>query len=262
MPDRQNPQALFLEHREWIDRVAAAVCKRHGVWGQEAEDFASRAREKLIEDDYAVFRQFRGDSALTTYLAAVVTRHFHDYSRERRGRWRASAAAERLGSPAKELEVLVYRDGYRLEQAGEKLRTAGVTDLSDARLARLFASLPVREPLRPTEVSAPDPVLEAAEGSSRADERIMAGEAETRWGGLVGALDRAMARLEPEDLLIARMHFADGRGVADVARALGLEQKPLYGRVKRVRARLRELLEEEGVRGEDVRDVLAEEDAP
>jgi len=253
MPDRQNPEALFLEHLGWIDRVAAMACKKHSVWGPEAEDFAGWVREKLIEGDYAAFRQFRGECALKTYIATVVTRHFHDYWRERRGRWRASAAAERLGTPAKELEALVHRDGYRLEQAGEKLRTSGLTGLSDVELARLLARLPTRAPLRPVEVTAPDPVLDMAEGPSRADERLVAGEAQERHGQLIGALDGAMARLEPEDRLIARMHFGEGRTLADVARALGLEQKPLYRRVERVRARLRAYMEEDGVRGADVR---------
>ena len=41
MSARQKAEILFLEHLEWIDRVAAMTCSKAGVWGAEAEDFAS-----------------------------------------------------------------------------------------------------------------------------------------------------------------------------------------------------------------------------
>lgn len=255
-----NPEALFLEHLGWIDRVAGIACSKHGVWGDEARDFTAWVRMKLVEDDYAVLRNFRGDSEFKTFLAAVVVRHFYAFGRAQRGRWRPSAAAERLGSPAKDLEVLVHRDGYTLEQAGEKLRTAGRTTLSDVDLARLLARLPPRQPLRPVEVD-PELVLEARPGGSRADERVAAAEAEAHRGEVMGALGQALKQLEPEEQLIVRMHFADGLTLADVARALRLDQKPLYRRVERLRARLRALLEAAGLRGDDVRGLLYEPEA-
>jgi RNA polymerase sigma factor (sigma-70 family) len=258
MADRQNAEEKFLEHLGWIDRVAAMMCGRHGVWGTDAEDFAGWIRIKLMEDDYAPIRKFRGDAKLRTYLAAVVVRQFHEYWRGRRGRWRPSAAATRLGPPAEDLEVLVYRDGYTLEQAGEKLRTAGRTTLSNTELARLLNQLPARGPLRPLEVSA-EAEVDAAEGSFRADERVDAAEAEAQRDRVMGALRSAMTQLEPEEQLIVRMHFADGRSLAEVARTLHLEQKPLYRRVERLRVRLRGYLEDAGVHGGDVHGAIGEQ---
>ena len=259
MVDRLNPEALFLEHLGWIEKVAALACRKHGMWEAEAEDFAGWIKVKLMEDDYAALRKFRGESALKTFLATSVVRYFHDYSRERWGRWRPSAAAERLGPPAPELEALVHRDGYSLQQAGEKLRTSGRTTLSDAELARLLESLPARGPLRPVEVAS-DPVLEAVVGPSHADERVTDSETASRRGEVMEALKRAFERLDPEDRMIVRMHFADGRTLADVARALRLEQKPLFRRVEQLRASLRRELESEGVRTEDVRGMVWEQE--
>jgi RNA polymerase sigma factor (sigma-70 family) len=258
MYDRQSAEALFLEHLGWIERVAAMACARQGVWGAEAEDFAAWVKIRLMEDGYAAIRRFRGESEMKTYLATVVVRQSHDYMRERLGRWRPSAAAERLGPTARDLEALVHRDGYRLGQAGEKLRTAGRTTLSDAELARLLAHLPARAPLRPVEVTAETALL-GAESPSRADAGLAAAETGARRGEVMGSLDRALERLEAEDRMIVRMHFAEGRTLADVARALRLEQKPLYRRVERLRKQLRALLESDGVRGADVRGVLGEE---
>jgi len=260
MLEREAAEALFLEHLGWIDRVASMACSNHGVWGADAEDFAASVRMALVEDDYVIIRRFRGDAEIKTYLASVVVRHFVNFNRAERGRWRPSAAAERLGAPAVDVETLVRRDGYTLQQAGEKLRTAGRTTLSDAELARLLAQLPERAPLRP-EVGEPATGLDAAPGDSRADERVVEAEADSRRTEVLGVLGTAMEQLEPEEQLIVRLHFAEGYTLADVARALRLEQKPLYRRVDRLRARLRTLLESAGLGGDDVRG-LYELDTP
>jgi RNA polymerase sigma factor (sigma-70 family) len=257
MYDRLSPEALFVEHLAWIDRVASMTCSRYGVWGAEAEDFTAWVRMKLMENDYAILRRFQGNSELKTYLASVVFRHVVSLIRAMRGRWRPSAAARRLGPPAADLELLVHRDRYTLRQAGEKLRVAGRTTLSDVELARLLERLPKRGPLRPQEVE-----LDAAPGVLHADERVRAAEAAAHYEKAMAALRRAMQQLEAEDRLIVQMYFADGNSLADVARGLGLEQKPLYRRVKRVRVRLRALLESEGLSEDDARDIVFESDDP
>lgn len=262
MLDRGEAEALFLEHLEWIDRTALKTCGKYGIRGTEADDFVAQVRMKLMEDDYLVVRRFVGDSKLRTYLSAVVVRHLADFVRVQRGRWRPTAAAERLGPPAEELERLVRRGGYTLQQAGEKLRTAGQTTLSDLELARLLAQLPERAPLRPV-VAEPAMEMDAAPGASRADERVVAEEAGSRRAEILQALGSAMGELEEEDQLIVQMHFAEGKTVANVARALRLEQKPLYRRVERLRNRLRELLESAGLHRNDVQGLLHDEhDAP
>lgn len=258
MPDRLNAEAVFLQHLGWIENVASIACRRN-AWATEAEDFAAWAKMRMMEDDYAVLRKFRGESEVKTFITTVVVRYFHGYSRERRGRWRSSAVAERLGPPARELEMLVRRDGYRLAQAGEKLRTAGHTTLSDMELARLLARIPERAPLRPVEVGA-EPLLGAADRGSRADERVAAAEAEAQRKDLKEALDRALRELTPSERMIVLLHFRDGRTVAHIARTLGLEQKPLYREIPRLRERLRDRLAAEGMSPAAVRGLLDRED--
>jgi RNA polymerase sigma factor for flagellar operon FliA len=258
MLDRESAEALFLEHLGWIDRVALAICARGGIRGAEAEDFTASLRMMLLEDDYAVLRRFLGTSEFKTYLASVLSRHFVSYVRMHQGEWRSSAAAKRLGTPATDLERLVRRDGYTVHQAGEKLRTAGITALSDIELARLLGQLPERAPLRP-EVPEPATGLDYARGDARADERVLAAETESRRAEVMEALNRALRELDPEERLIVRMHFGEGLTLADVARTLRLEQKPLYRRVDRLRNRLRVSLESAGLRQDEVRGLLSEE---
>ena len=251
-PEPQGPGTLFISHLGWIERVAAAVSRRQGSNKEDAEDFASWAKLKLIEDDYAVFRKFRGESSLTTYLTVVIAMLFRDYRTHRWGRWRPSAAARRRGALAVRLETLVYRDQLRLEQAAEALRTAGQTDLPDRELARLLCELPAHRPGRPTEVGS-EPLADAP-AADRADNLVAAEEAEA--GRRV--IDGVLRRLPPEDQLMLRMRFWEGMSVADIARGLGLPQKPLYRRMDRALADLRGYLEESGVSRDRARAALDE----
>ncbi|HEX8452424.1 MAG TPA: sigma-70 family RNA polymerase sigma factor [Longimicrobium sp.] len=251
-------RALFLEHLTWIDRAAAIACVRKGIHGADAEDFAGRVRMALIEDDYGIVRGFDGGSEFKTYLSTVIARLLVNFQREVGGRWRGSMAAQRLGPPADELERLVHREGFTLLQAGEKLRTEGRTTLSDAELARLFGQLPARTPLRP-EVQEPVTGLEGQD-DSRADDRVMEAEADSRRVEIVRALDAAMGQLDPEERMIVKLRYADGNTLADVARTLRLDQKPLYRRAPRLLARLLQLLESAGLRRDDVRGFLNDDD--
>jgi RNA polymerase sigma factor for flagellar operon FliA len=66
------------------------------------------------------------------------------------------------------------------------------------------------------------------------------------------ALIRALAGLSPQDQLVLRLHFGEGLTIADVARALRVEQKPLYRQLERALETLRHSLESQGIRGEAV----------
>ncbi|HEX6746559.1 MAG TPA: sigma-70 family RNA polymerase sigma factor [Longimicrobium sp.] len=254
MLDAIDPRTLFLDSLPRIEAIAASLCRLYNVRGDEADDFVSWVRERLIENDYAVLGKYRGESELSTFLTVVITRLFHAHGRERMGRWRNSAEAERLGPVARELETLVFRDGCRLHEAAERMRTAGRTTMSDIELARLLDRLPVRRPLRPHEVG--DEPLESAQGDSRADERVSREDAARHRSAVLAALFRVLERLGPEERMIVKMHLQDGTSVADVARALHLDQRALYRRIHRIRDQLRGMMEGEGVSRADVREFL------
>jgi RNA polymerase sigma factor for flagellar operon FliA len=259
MLSRTDLEALFLEHLPWIDRVAGHLCRRHTLSGADAEDFASWARMKLMEDDYAVLRKFRGESALNTYLTVVLSMLFREYRVARWGRWRPSAAARREGPVAVRLETLVHRDGYRLDQAAELLHSAGDTDASETELARMLARLPGRTPLRPTEVGADE--LEHTPAATSADELTERAESQAQRRRLRQALEHALDQLAPEDRVILRMRFWEDLSVADIARGLALPQKPLYRRIERALAVLRGHLQAAGITPDEVRMLLGHMEA-
>ena len=257
MAERHAAEVLFLDNLRHIERIIEALSRRHGLHGDDADDFSSWAKMKLVEDDYAVLRKFRGESSIQTYLTVVIAMLFREYRVAQWGRWRPSAAAQRLGSLAVRLETLVHRDGYRLEEAGELLRTKGETTLSDRELAELLAELPPRTPLRPVRVG--DEPLVDTPADSRADERVVGEEADRERTAAERALADALARLPTEDRLILRMRFWEELSVADIARGLAVPQKPLYRRIERALVQLRGILETHGITRGWVRAMLDEQ---
>jgi RNA polymerase sigma factor for flagellar operon FliA len=212
---------------------------------------------RLLEDDCAILRKFRGECAATTYLTVVLATLFRNYRVREWGKWRPSAAARREGPLAVRLEAMVKRDGFRLEEAGERLRTAGATALSDRELAALLARFPEHAPSRPA--PAGDAALAAVPVPVAADDAVLADEAAARRAAGEAAVRRALDRLAPRDQVVFRLRFWEGLSVAQIARGLGVPQKGLYRRIERALPRLRRELERAGVSGAKVRELLADD---
>ncbi|HEX6747197.1 MAG TPA: sigma-70 family RNA polymerase sigma factor [Longimicrobium sp.] len=256
MPERQDLAALLERHLGWIERVAAALCRKHGLDPDEVDDFTSWVKTRLVEDDYAILRKFRGESQLTTFLTVVLNRMYRDYRVAQLGRWRPSAAARRRGPAAVQLERLVYRDGMSAAQAAAALRSAGI-QLSDGDAIRIVAELGTGVRGRPKQVG--DAPLDITPAAEQADDSVLDSEAQAGRAALREVLGRAMEGLPAEDRRIVEMRFFGGATVADIARALRTEQKPLYRRLERILKHLRGRLEAEGFPADRVREIIDED---
>lgn len=253
--ERSEAERLFINNLETVDRLLGKLCHRHGMHGDDAEEFGSWVKTRLIESDYAAFRQFRGEASISTYLAVVLAMELREYRVKNWGRWRPSAVARRAGSVVIELERLMHRDHVPFRQAAETLRSRGLTTATDRELQSLANALPQRQPLRPVYVSTDAVGSVPSENDS---ETAVAAEVmrETQQA-LLQALDDAIAAQAPEDRVILKLRFWENMGVADIARALNLEQKPLYRRIYTLLARLRQQLESAGISRSAVAEMIA-----
>jgi RNA polymerase sigma factor for flagellar operon FliA len=235
---------LYREHRDILEAAIARTCRRFRLSPADAEDFAGEFRLRLVKEDYAILKQFQGRSSLRTYLLVVVMRAFQDWRNARWGKWRPSAEAKRLGPLAQRLETLVVRDRHTLDEADEILRTnLGIAE-SRASLEAMLARLPVRHSRT---FVADDSLEERPAADAPPDSELERYEAAEAARAAARALARAIIRLPAQDQLILRMRFQDCLTTADIARALHLEQKPLYRRIERLLLELRGCLERDGL---------------
>lgn len=247
-------EALFLASLPVIDDITGQVCRRHRLSPSEADDFRGEVRLHFIDRDYEVLRKFEKRSSLATYVTVVIQRLFLDYRNRQWGKWRPSADAKRLGPTAIQIERLVSRDGWNLEQVVETLRVNhGVT--IDESLQTICDKLARRGPKR--QLVSEDYADGIESGDPLPDAHVVRAEQGFRMRRVRVALDRARQALAPEDRLILKMRFEDAIPVADIARALHLNQKRLYRTIERLLAQIGASLEADGISRDEVRELFA-----
>ncbi len=242
-----NPQQLLLENQEFLARLTRLCCQRKGLSAEQSEDFTQMVNVKLLENDYRVIRQFRGKSKLTSYLAVVIQRYLLDYLNHLWGKWRPSRAAQRLGPLAIRLERLTVRDGLTLEEAVQTLITSEKVQATEAELEELAVKLPRRFKRR---IEADDQLERIAVDDAGAETLVQQREWSADGERIRGAVAEVLATFPAEDAMIVKLHSR--MGVAQIARSLSLEQKPLYRRRDQLMATVRKQLEELGIERQQV----------
>lgn len=251
-PGDLTPMDLFLGHQKLIEEIVAHCCRRAHFKREEAEDFGSLVKIKLLEDDCAILRQYQGKSSLRTYLTVVIKRLLLDYQDHLWGKWRPSAEAERLGPVAIHLERLLFREGYTLEEAIQILRINYKVDMSEAELRDLAARLPPRTGRPPS--LGEDGVEDVPSGEAGPYDDVAENEREGIRRRVYMTLKGCLDALPEEDKLLVkdRMRFS----VAEIARIRRIEQKPLYRRLDKIYKALKACLGKHGVRRQDIKEVL------
>jgi RNA polymerase sigma factor (sigma-70 family) len=245
--------AAFLEaNLPLVEGVVAEVARRYRVRGDALAEFRSLVFLKLVEQDYGVLRRFQGASSLRTYLAVVAQRVLLDHRNHEWGRWRASAAASRLGPVAVRLERLVTRDGFT---PAEAIATVSAqTDVSG--YADFIETLARRGQVRRTRAAlGEDAIPECLDLSPGPHARLERQEQASRAGSVRTVVRDALRSLPPHDHLLVTLRFRDGLSVADAAQVLGLDAKPLYRRIDRILERLHSVLCTDELRGELAREL-------
>lgn len=250
-PPNPTPEQLFLSHLTLIEEIAEHAGRWAKFRPEDCEDFVSWVKIRLMEDDYRVFRQFQQRANLKTFLNVVIRNLARDYRNSLLGKWRPSAEVERLGKVAVRLQTLMVRDGYSFSEACEILRTNEKVEISMAELEDLAAKLPDR---MGRHMVGEDGLQGEAAKDPRPDQRALEHERDGKGRRVYGQLHRALATLSAEDRLLVKMRMRFS--VADIARARNLNQKALYRRLDKIFKTLRKALEREGVRREDVKEIL------
>ena len=248
----ESPQELFEGQLERIEGVVSWVTRRFCMGPDDAEEFRSWVHLKLIEDDYRVLRSFSGRSGIATYLTAVIQNLARDYRTGRWGRWRPTAQAERLGLRAVQLETLLERDGFSLDEAVEMLRANHGARESRLELVELAAELPARVRLR----FEGDDEIATASSESRADRGVREAESARVLDRARRVLARCLRALGVEDRLVLKMHYRSGLTISAIAAALDLDRRRLYTRRDRCRREIKKCVEGAGLDAPEVLEAL------
>lgn len=255
--DTHPYETMFVSNLDVIEGVIRYVSQRQRLSGPEADEFDSEVKLRLMDHDYEVFRKFQQRSTLRTYLTIVIQRIYLDYRNRQWGKWRPSAEARRLGPVAIRLETLMARDGLGFDQACEYLRTNEKIVAMDSELTAMVVRLPIRS----RRAMVGEEELEAvADTTNRVDDWLFSNERQAGARRILDALTSAMRSLSDQDRVILRLRFQDGLAIADIARALHLDQKPLYRHFDALLGQLRTALESAGIDPLEARELVNRKD--
>lgn len=230
----------FIRYLPEIQRAIACVSRRRRLSREEAEDFTGLVALRLLEDDRAILRKYKGRSKLFTFLLVVVDRILLDDRVARWGKWRASAAARRLGPVAIALEQLMSRDSLSFDQACEALRINRGLSPSLPELRAMFERLPTHATRRFVGM---DAAADKTCDAPPTDLRLLRPHALRT----LHALRRALGLLTADERELIQLRFTKRRTVADIARLRGVAPKGLHAVYYRLLRRLRDELTKQGI---------------
>lgn len=222
--------------------------RRRRLAEEDFEDFRSAFFVHLIDNDYAILRNFRGQASLDTYLVSVAAKFEIDYFRSQWGRFRCSAKALGIGAEAEELEILVYRDGFGLEEAIEAL-TSYNPKWSRRHLLGVWEQLPPRA--KATEVSEDGAAAVAAVETAEATVELL--DAQRMAQELEEHLRVAFAQLPDRARVMIALKFEGRRPVTEIASTVALSVATTHRHIDLALRQLAASLQESGVKRSDLR---------
>jgi len=244
--DRDTADRLFYEHFDEIGGLVSSAAR--DLNPIEAEELDIFVKEKLSADDYRRIRAYQGrnGASFTTFLAAVIANLLKDFRDHLWGKVRPTEKARQKGTNAILLERLL-RERHSFEEAFEIM----TTDYSIAMSREQFEDLIPHVNLRYRVRAAQGEPLEAVDSGRSPEEMAIVNQMLERYCALLKRLRQICENLLPEDALIVKFRFEDGRRVSDIPDLLGMSPnrrrgKDLYRRLERLMGRLRESLEAGG----------------
>jgi RNA polymerase sigma factor (sigma-70 family) len=237
---------LFLDRYR---RLVFAAIRHYADDPDDVMDVFARVCDALRENDMRKLRMYVDEpnhrARFSTWLVAVVRHLTVDWFRERDGRPRLSALAQRLPPLQRRIFELVFLDRQSHGEAYEIIRARDAPTLSfRAFLAELRATY--------RSVTAGRRGHLFRELGTPAPEHLETASAEDA-GELRDVLDGALSSLDEEDRATLELYVVEELPAADVARIVGLPNvKAVYNRVYRALTTLRSRLQRAGIGPEDL----------
>src|SRR5690349_7695036 len=103
-------------HVALVKKLVRQVSARNGVRADDQSDLLGDVLLKIVKNDYAVLRAFRGGE-LAVFLRTVIYRVLLDRRTAVWGKWRVSRKARALGDAAVQMERLLMRERLTAPEA-------------------------------------------------------------------------------------------------------------------------------------------------
>ena len=209
--------------------------------------------DHLQEDDYRRLREFKGNSSITTYLTAIISRLVVDIVRSRTGRNRAKERAERFGELGLRTYELVIQRGHSIAEVVDILQTNHGIAATEAQLQSMLDEMQGRKPRHQSDAESETAWSDSGElvsiQRSTPEQKVSEKEQERRRREI---LKQVLDSMSGEEKLIIRLRFPldeekDPLEPVAIAKMLGITPQEVERRTRRILTSCRELLLKQGI---------------
>lgn len=233
----------------------------------QADELLNELLDRLKADDFRALREFKGRAKLTTYITTIISNLIVDLVRQKKGRSRARERAREMGEVGEMLYDLVFAKGCSLHQAHSHLEiTHGIRAPLEALQGMLQRMRGRERSLLPVAADGestwlvPGRKLMVNEGveivvadpRKGAEAKLIAEQKQRRARQAVAGL---LGELSGEDRLMLGMRFPDEdeepKSSREIGLVLGLSEKCVDARIRRMLSRFRQILLKQGLSLDD-----------
>lgn len=269
-PEDTRYRQLLNNHLAFIEKQCFHVVrsrrralsdKNHIDIENEVLELSNRVLDQLSKNGFRALKRFKNRSRFTTYLSTIVANQAVDIIRKKRGRDRSLERARQFGELGRLIHRKIVVEGLSVEKAYREIGAGRSPVQSREEFFRMaekirgsrenpveFVSLDTRA-INPE--NATDPQTGTAifsQNRSNPENVTMDRLARENASEM---LDHMINGLSGEERLLLRMRYPGGDedplGVADIAGTLGISEKAVYKRIKRVLNKCQKMFQEKGV---------------
>jgi RNA polymerase sigma factor (sigma-70 family) len=245
---------FYANQLKQIDEAISIICRKHGMFGDEAKDFAQHVHLHLIEKDFRILRAYKGNSSLKTYLHTVISRIFIDQVRVK---WHPSAEAKRIGETAVELEKLIYRNQYSVHEACQILAANPSTAIDENAAHDMLGRLHVKTQRLAKVDDSEERLLILPDPAPDPENRIAHKQFLGKKRQMIAIIGNIIPSLSSEDKLLIKLLFLSGHKISEIARLQGKDDRQLYKKTQAILQKMREAVADAGIMESDIREILA-----
>ncbi len=271
-PEDSRYPTLITENLEYIEKQCfkAVRLKSGGLSDEEALAMENEAIELfnlvldiLRKEDYKVLKEFKGNSRITTYFTAIISRQAVDMIRKKRGRSREKERAKEFGEVGLAIYREIIKNGRSPSDVWEQFKSDGFFARSLEELEAIAAKIKSTEKpidLNQDGIAVKEAVSIGVDGYVIPDPQMDPGkvfEEQQRRQTMQKVIRGIINQLSGEERLLLRMRFPYGedekpKSVDQVSKVLGISQKAVYKRITRLMEKCREQLGQQGVNIHDL----------
>tara|TARA_B100000929_G_scaffold275839_1_gene250070 strand:+ start:161 stop:982 length:822 start_codon:yes stop_codon:yes gene_type:complete len=265
-----DPTQIFEEYYDDIKKVIQSVSRKKTNQPQEIEECVSYTFEQLVNNDYAILRNFKEDGRanIQTFLYTVINRLLIDKFRKdgtldavggTKSHFRASTHAKRLGIYAERLERLLLQKKHSVEEAYQVLKNDAKFSWTYDHTLKISNELwrPDKFVTEAHEDIDEIPSSKSESNSSENPEKALENKnLESKASIIENSLEKALQGLSHEDSLMLKLRFTSQKSVSEISRILGQSRKVVERKIRGLLNRLKDILLSNGMNYDEVSEMI------